>query len=218
MICITLNDFYYDEWFALRWMICTAMNDLYFVEWFVLRWTICTALNDLYYVEWFLLRWVICTTLNDLNYVAWFAQRWIICSTALNDLYYVEWFVLRWVTCTTLNDLNYVRCMICTALSYLFSVELFVVQYWIICTTLSDFYYVEWFFTYLQNLCDLEWFAQRWKICTTWMIRSAMDDLYNVDSFGLRWIIEYRLFGAIALSYPLPPFFIDDSGAEFHAD
>ena len=28
--------------------------------------------------------------------------------------------------------------------------------------------------------------------------------------------IFWRLFGAIALSYP--PFFIDDSGAEFHAD
>ena len=47
-----------------------------------------------------------------------------------------------------------------------------------------------------------------WKICTAfnndlysverfvrrWMIRSAMDDLYKFESFGLRLIIDYELF------------------------
>ena len=113
---------------------------------------ICTTLNDLYYVEWFVLRWMIWTTLNDLNYVEWYVQSWKICTT-LKDLYYVEWFVLLWMICTTLNDLNYVE---------------WYVQSWMICTALNDLYYVEW-------------------------IRSAMNALYNSESFGIRWIIEYQL-------------------------
>ena len=36
-----------------------------------------------------------------------------------------------------------------------------------ICITSNDLCYVELFFTSLQNLCDLEWFVQRWIICTT---------------------------------------------------
>ena len=71
----------------------------------------------------------------------------------LSDLYYVEWFELR--------------CMICTALNYLYSTELFVVQCWIICITLNDLYNVEWFFTSSSNLCHVEWFVQHWKMCTT---------------------------------------------------
>ena len=118
---------------------------------------------------------------NDLYSVERFALRWMICTT-LNGLYYVEWSELHWMICTTLSDLN------CVA---------WFVQRWIICTTLNDLYHVndlynvEWFYTSLQNLCDLEWFVQRWKI---WMIWNAMDDLYNVESFALRLIIEYRLF------------------------
>ena len=147
------------------WKICTAFNnDLYSVEWYVLRWMICTTLNDMYYVEWYVLRWVICITLSD--------------------LYYVERFELSW--------------MICTALNYLHRVELFVVQRWMICTMLNDLYYVQWFvqrrmiFYFVakfvpprmtrraKELYSVERFALRW------MIRSAKDDLYNVESFGLR--------------------------------
>ena len=32
----------------------------------------------------------------------------------------------------------------------------------------------------------------------------------------MKWKKRWKILGAIALSYP--PFFIDDSGAEFHAD
>ena len=32
------------------------------------------------------------------------------------------------------------------------------------------------------------------------------------------WIYTYTYIGAIALSYPPFFFFVDDSGAEFHAD
>ena len=102
--------------------------------------------------------------------------------------------------------------MICTALNCLQRVELFVVQRWMICITLNEFYNVEWFVL-------LEWLVRRWMIfyfdakfipppmtCTAkelysverfvlrWMIRSAMDDLYNVESFGLWLIIDYRVF------------------------
>ena len=77
MICTTLNDLYYAEWFVL-----TTLNDLYYVERFVLCWMIRTTLNDLY-----LLRWMICTyhvecvlnTLNNLSLVEWLALL-------LNDL------------------------------------------------------------------------------------------------------------------------------------
>ena len=122
---------------------------------------ICTTLKDLNYVEWFVQRWIICSTLNELNYVAWFAQCWIICSTALNDLYYVEWFVLRWMICTMLNDCLR-RCKICTTSNDLYS----------------------------QGI------VQRWKICTTLKIRSAMDDLHKVKSFGLRLIVIDFLMSA----------------------
>ena len=73
MICTTLNEMYYVEWFALPWMICTVLNGLYYVGWFVLRWMICTTLNDLYYVD---LRYTLffirtnkfCLSLAVLNY------------------------------------------------------------------------------------------------------------------------------------------------------
>ena len=122
MICTTLNDLYYVEWFVLRWMICITLNDLYYVEWFVLRWKIWTTLNDLYSVELFAQSWIICSTaLNDLYYVEWVLLRWMILQnlyhlkwlvqprnyTALKDLYYVEWFGVRWMICTTLNHLGY---------------------------------------------------------------------------------------------------------------
>ena len=68
MICITLNDLYYVEWFELRWKIYTMLNDLCSVEWFVQRWMICTTMNNFYYAEWFVQRWMICTTLNHLDY------------------------------------------------------------------------------------------------------------------------------------------------------
>ena len=83
MICTTLNNLYYVEWFVLRWMTCTTLNDLHYadwffsVEWFVQRWKIRTTLNDLYNVEWFALRWKICTTVNDLYFVKRFVQRWM---------------------------------------------------------------------------------------------------------------------------------------------
>ena len=136
--------------------------------------------------------------------------------TALNDLYYVEWYVLRWMICIMLSDLYYVerlelRWMICAALNYLHIVELFVVQRWMICHTLNEFY-VEWFVLRWMICITLYDFLLRCKICTTsndlyskgiysverlvlrWMIRCMMDDLYNVESFGLRLIIDYRLF------------------------
>ena len=88
------------------------------------------------------------------------------------------------------------------------------VQHWIICsTTLNDLYYVEWFalcwmiFITLTIFTKLNDFLLCCKICTTsndlysvdkfvlsWMIRNAMGDLYNIESSGLRLIIEYRLF------------------------
>ena len=89
--------------------------------------------------------------------------------TALNDLYYAEWYELRY--------------MICTALNYLYSVELFVVHRWITCTRLNDLYYDE-------------WFAQRWmifyflaKFVRSWMICTALKDLYYVEWFGVWWMI-----------------------------
>ena len=82
-----LNDLYYIE-YVLRWMICTTLSDLYYVEWFELRCMICTALNYLYSVEWFVLRWI-CTTLNDLQSVERFALRWMIWS-AVDDFYNAE--------------------------------------------------------------------------------------------------------------------------------
>ena len=73
--------------------------------------------------------------------------------------------------------------------------------------TLNDLYYVEWFvqrwiiFYFVakfvpprmsstaKELYSVERFVLRW------MIRSAMDDLYNVESFGLRVIIiDYWFF------------------------
>ena len=114
-----------------------------------------------------------------MHYVEWFVLHWKICTT-LNDLYCVEWFVPRWIICTMLNDLHCVewyviRLMICTTFNDLNYVAWFV-QRWIICTALN----------YLQYSVEL--------IVLRWMIRSEMDDLYNVESFGLRLIIEYRLF------------------------
>ena len=85
------------------WKICTALNDyitlndFYYVEWFVQRWIICsTTLNYLDYVEWFILRWMI------FYFVVKFVWPRMIC-TALKDLYNVEWFGVRWMICTTLN-------------------------------------------------------------------------------------------------------------------
>ena len=158
------------------WKICIAFNNdlrsrerFMIVEWF---------LN----VEWFVLHWMIFTTLNDMYYVEWFVLRWMICIT-LNDLYYVEWFVLRWMICTALHyltELNYLQC----------SVEWFVLREWfllrwMICIMLNDFHNVERFFTLLQNLYVLDWFVQP---------RNYTDDLYNLESFGLLSLIEYRLF------------------------
>ena len=91
--------------------------------------------------------------------------------------------------------------MICTALTYLCSVEFFVG------TALNDLHYVEWFVLRWIIRITLNDFLLRCKFCTTsidlysvesfvrrWMIRCAMDDFYNVEWFGLQWIIEYRLF------------------------
>ena len=96
MICIALKDFYYVEWFVLRWIICTTLNDLCSVELFVQYWIICTKLNNLYYVEWFVHRWIIFTTLKNLYKVEWFVQPWMIWS-AMDELYNIESFGLRWI-------------------------------------------------------------------------------------------------------------------------
>ena len=53
-----------------------------------------------------------------------------------------------------------------------------------ICTTWNDLYYVE-------------RFVQRWKICTTLNYSECngwFADFQNVESFGLRYISEYRFF------------------------
>ena len=97
--------------------------------------------------------------------------------------------------------------MIYTALSYLYSVKLFAVQRWIICTTLNDLYYIEWFVLRWMIYTTLSDFLLPRNICATsndlysverfvltWMVWSAKYDFYNVESFGLRWIVEYRLF------------------------
>ena len=68
MICTTLNDLYYSQWFVQR------------VEWFVLCWIIWTS-------------WVICTLLNDCNTLkdwyhnVWFALGSMIC-TGVKYLYH----------------------------------------------------------------------------------------------------------------------------------
>ena len=96
-----MKDLYYVERFALRWryvlrwMICTTLNDLYYVEWFLLCWMICTMLND------FLLRYKICTTSNDL-YNQGIIQRWKNCTT-FNDSDCDGWFVQRWIIWTTIS-------------------------------------------------------------------------------------------------------------------
>ena len=149
------------------------MKDLYSVQyWFVQRWKICTTLNDLYYVEWYVLRWMICITLSD--------------------LYYVERFELRW--------------MICSVLNYLHRVELFAVQRWMIWATLNDLYYVEWFVQHWMIFYLVAKFLPPWMTCAAKelysverfvlrsMSRSAMDNLYNVELFGLPLIVNYRLF------------------------
>ena len=53
-----------------------------------------------------------------------------------------------------------------------------------ICITLNDLHdvewfelYVEWFFTSLKDLNYVEWFVQRWMICTT------LNDVYYVERF-----------------------------------
>ena len=137
---------------------------------------ICT---DLYYVEWFVLRWMICITLNDLYYVDWFVLRWKIWTT-LNDLYSVQFFAQSWIICSTaLNDLY---------------------------TTLNEFYYDRWFvqrrmifyfvakFVPPQMTCTAKELYRVGRFVLRWMIRSAMYDLYNVESFGLRLIVDYRIF------------------------
>ena len=72
MICTTLNDLYYVEWFVQHWMICNSLNYMYYVEWYVLH---------SYFSEWFVQHWMICTALNDSDYAGWFVQRWIIWTT-----------------------------------------------------------------------------------------------------------------------------------------
>ena len=100
-ICTAFGDDLHSvERFILCWMICTTVNDLYYVEWYTLRWMICTAaLNYLYSVESSVQRWMICTTLNDLHNIEWFLLRWKICTTLNNSE--SEWW------CRTLNHLDY---------------------------------------------------------------------------------------------------------------
>ena len=70
------------------------------------------------------------------------------------------------------------------------------ILHWMIFTALNDLCYTEWFALYL------EWFALRWKICTTlnnlyyverfvqcWIIFTSLKDLYYVEWFVLRWKI-----------------------------
>ena len=92
MICIALKDFYYVEWFVLRWIICTTLNDLCSVELFVKYWIISTKLNNFYYLEKFVQSWMICTALNDSECDGWTVQHWII-WTKMN--YWVSAF--QWV-------------------------------------------------------------------------------------------------------------------------
>ena len=139
---------------------------------------ICTALKDLYYVEWFALCCMICITLNDLYYIEWFVLRWKIWST-LNDLYSLKLFAQSWIICNT-------------ALHDLCNLEWFLLR-WMICAMLNDFLIRCKICTTSNDLYSQR-IIQRWKICTTWMIRSAMDDLYNVELFGLPLIIDYWLF------------------------
>ena len=49
-------------------------------------------------------------------------------------------------------------------------------------------------FTTLKDLYYVEWFAQRWKVCITLNDSYAMGNFYNIETFGLRWIIEYPPF------------------------
>ena len=104
-ICrVFYNDLYKVERFVLNSMICTTLSNLYYVEWFAQRWII-----SRYSVEWFVLRWMGCITLNDLYYVELFVQRWMIfyfatkfvrrwkIRCAMDDLYNVESFTLRWI-------------------------------------------------------------------------------------------------------------------------
>ena len=58
-----------------------------------------------------------------------------------------------------------------------------------ICIRLSDLYNIEWFFTSLQNLCDLEWFVQRWIICTT--LNDSECDGWFVQHWIIRTTINY---------------------------
>ena len=121
---------------------------------------------------------------------------WKICTTFNNHLYSVEKFMLRWKICTTLKDLYYLEDM--------YYVEWFVLR-WTICTTLNDFYYVEWFVLRRMIFYFVAKFVRPRMTCTTkelysverivlpLLIRSAMDDLYNAESSGLRLVIEYRL-------------------------
>ena len=56
-----------------------------------------------------------------------------------------------------------------------------------ICITLNDLCNVELFFTSLQNLCHLEWFEQRWIICT------KLNDSECDGWFVQHWIIWTRM-------------------------
>ena len=92
----------------------------------------------------------------------------------LNVLYSAGWFAQCWKICNTWNDLYNVKWF-----------ELGLMIY-TTCTALNILYYVEWF--------SKRWkFLLCWKICAAlndlqWVgiILSAMDDLYKIESFGLR--------------------------------
>ena len=74
--CAAFNyDLYSVERFTLRWMICVTLNNLHYVEWFIQRWAI------FYILEKFVQPQMICTVLKDLDYVEWFGVRSMICTT-----------------------------------------------------------------------------------------------------------------------------------------
>ena len=66
--------------------------------------------------------------------------------------------------------------------------------------TLNELYNIEWFFKLVAKFvpprmtCTVKELYSVERFVLRWIIRSAMDDLYNVESLGLRLIIDYRLF------------------------
>ena len=78
-----------------------------------------------------------------------------------------------------------------------------IILLWMISTTLNEMYYVEWFVqrwiicsTTLNYLDYVEWFILRWmifyfvvKFVRPRMICTALKDLYYVEWFGVRWMI-----------------------------